>query len=141
MFEKDTGELFEELKITSDVENFLAENQNEFTLPLHEYLNELLRKKNLSKSEVIRQINFDQKHAYHIFAGTKKPSRPKLLAISRVMKLNFEETQYLLRYAGFGSLYPRDPFDSVIIYAIENNLNAEETNNYLLQLGELPFNS
>ena len=141
MFEKDTGELFEELKITSDVENFLAENQNEFTLPLHEYLNELLRKKNLSKSEVIRQINFDQKHAYHIFAGTKKPSRPKLLAISRVMKLNFEETQYLLRYAGFGSLYPRDPFDSVIIYAIENNLNAEETNNYLEQLGELPFNS
>lgn len=141
MFEKDTGELFEELKITPDVENFLAENQNEFTLPLHEYLNELLRKKNLSKSEIIKQINFDQKHAYHIFAGTKKPSRPKLLAISRVMKLNLEETQYLLRYAGFGNLYPRDPFDSVIIYAIENNLDVEETNNYLEQLGELPFNS
>ena len=137
MFEKDTGELFEELKITSDVENFLAENQNEFTLPLHEYLNELLQKKNLSKSE----INFDKKHAYHIFAGTKKPSRPKLLAISRAMKLNLEETQYLLRYAGYGNLYPRDPFDSVIIYAIENNLNVSETNDYLLQLGELPFNS
>ena len=141
MFEKDTGELFEELKITSDVENFLAANQNEFTLPLHEYLNELLQKKNLSKSEIIGQINFDKKHAYHILAGTKKPSRPKLLAISRAMRLNLEETQYLLRYAGYGNLYPRDPFDSVIIYAIENNLNVSETNDYLLQLGELPFNS
>ena len=141
MYEKDTDQLFDELKISSDVENFIANNQEEFTLPLHNYLQKLLQEKNLSKSDIINQINFDKKHAYHIFAGTKKPSRPKLLAISRAMNLNLDETQYLLRYAGFGSLYPRDPFDSVVIYAIEHNLNVEETNNYLAQLGELPFNS
>lgn len=141
MFEKDTDELFEELKIQPDVEIFLAENQTEFTMHLHEYLNKLLQEKNLSKRDVIHSLNFDQKHAYHIFAGTKKPSREKLLAISRAMNLNLQETQYLLRYAKFGNLYPRNPFDSVIIYSIEHNLTVAETNLLLEQLGELPFNS
>lgn len=45
MHEKDTDELFGELKIKSDVENFIVANQNEFKIPLHEYLNELLQKK------------------------------------------------------------------------------------------------
>ena len=95
----------------------------------------------LSKKDVIRDLNFDKKHAYHIFAGSKNPSRPKLLAISRAMNLNLQETQYLLRYAGFANLYHRDPFDSVIIYSIEHNLTVTETNSLLDQLGELPFNS
>lgn len=42
MHEKDTDKLFEELKIQPDVEQFLAENQAEFTVPLHEYLNKIL---------------------------------------------------------------------------------------------------
>lgn len=141
MFEKDTEQLFEELKIEPDVENFIAANQTEFTKPLHEYLNQLLQEKNLSKAEIVKQLNFDKKHAYHIFAGSKKPSRNKLLAITRAMNLNLEETQYLLRYAGFGILYPRDPFDAVIISAIEHKLTLAETDRYLEQLGELPFNS
>ena len=141
MFDKDTDQLFQELKIEPDVESFIANNQDQFTLPLHEYLNELLHKKNLSKSDIIQQLNFDKKHAYHIFNGSKKPSRKKLLAIARAINLDFDNTQYLLRYAGFGSLYPRDPYDAVIIYAIEHNLTLAETDRYLEQLGELPLNS
>ena len=141
MFEKDTDQLFDELKIDSDVENFIAANQSEFTKPLHEFLNQLLQEKNLSKTEVIKKLNFDKKHAYHIFSGTKKPSRNKLLALAIAMNLNFEETQYLLRYTGFGSLYPRNPYDAVIISAIEQKLTLAETDSYLEQLGELPLNS
>lgn len=141
MHDKGTDELFAELKISSDVENFIALNQSEFTLPLHEFLNNLLKEKNLSKRDVIHSLNFDQKHAYHIFSGSKKPSRSKLLAISRAMNLNLQETQHLLRYAKFGNLYPHDPFDSIIIYSIEHNLTVTETNLLLEQLGELPFNS
>ena len=141
MFEKDTDQLFDELKIEKDVENFLVANQSEFTKPLHEFLNQLLQKKNLSKTEIIQKLNFDKKHAYHIFNGSKQPSRNKLLAIAIAMNLNFDDTQYLLRYAGFGVLYPRDPYDAVIIYAIEHNLSLSETDRYLEQLGELPLNS
>ena len=139
MYEKDTDQLFEELKIQPDVEVFLAENQTEFTVPLHEYLSKLLQEKNLSKKDVVHSLNFDKKHAYHIFSGNKKPSRKKLLAIARAMKLNLDETQYLLRYGGFAILYPRDPYDAVIISAIENNLSLAETELFLEQLGELPL--
>lgn len=139
MHEKDTDQLFEELKIQPDVEVFLAENQTEFTVPLHEYLNKLLREKNLSKKDIVNSINFDKKHAYHIFSGNKQPSRKKLLAIARAMNLNLSETQYLLRYGGFAILYPRDPYDAVIISAIENNLSLAETELFLEQLGELPL--
>lgn len=139
MHEKDTDQLFEELKIQPDVEVFLAENQTEFTVPLHEYLNRLLKEKNLSKKDVVHSLNFDKKHAYHIFSGNKKPSRKKLLAIARAMNLNLTETQYLLRYGGFAILYPRDPYDAVIISAIENNLSLAETELFLEQLGELPL--
>lgn len=139
MFEKDTDELFEELKIQPDVEQFLAENQTEFTVPLHEYLNKILQEKKLSKKDVVNSVNFDKKHAYHIFSGNKKPSRKKLLAIARAINLNLDETQYLLRYGGFAILYPRNPYDAVIISATENNLTLAETELLLEQLGELPL--
>jgi len=139
MYDKDTDALFEELKIQPDVENFLAENFSELTMPLNEYLNQFLQKKNLQKKEVINKLNFDHKHAYHIFAGNKKPSRTKLVAISRAMNLNLDETQYLLRYGGFAILYPRNAWDAVIISAIQQNLSVRETNFLLEQLGEKTF--
>ena len=141
MFEKDTDKLFEELKIQPDVENFLAQNENEFKTPLHEYLIKLLQDKNLRKSDIVKKINPDDKHIYHIFSGTDKPSRKKLLAIARAMELNLDETQYLLRYGGFAILYPRDAWDAVIISAIENNLSIVETDVILEQLKQPLLNS
>ena len=55
------------------------------------------------------------------------------------MNLNLEETQYLLRYGGYGILYPRNTWDVVIISTIEHNLNVDEMNELLEQLGEVPI--
>ena len=135
MHEKDTDELIEELKISPDIQTFQKKNQNEFKIPLYQYLNKLLEAKNLTKSDLVEKINSNDKHIYHILSGSKKPSRKKLLTISRALELNLEETNYLLRYGGFAILYVRDIWDSVIILAIENNLTILETNNILHQLG------
>jgi len=139
MYRKNTDELFNNLKENSDVEKFLEDNQHEFSKPLHEYLKELLAKKNLTKKILHKALNCEPSHIYHIFSGKKKPSRPRLLAIARAMNLNLEETQYLLRYGGYGILYPRNTWDAVIISAIEHNLSATEMNELLLQLGEIPI--
>ncbi|MBQ7629243.1 MAG: hypothetical protein IJS81_03375, partial [Selenomonadaceae bacterium] len=66
-------------------------------------------------------------------------SRERLAALARAMNLNLEETQYLLRYGGFGILYPRNPWDAVVISAIEHNLSVVEMNELLRQLGEIPI--
>ena len=136
MHEKNTDELFSELKNDDDIQKFLTQNQNEFIIPPHEYLNQLLESKNLNKNDVIRDSKIERTYAYHIFSGIKKPSRIKLLAISRAMRLNLEETQYLLRYMGHSLLYPRNSWDSVIIMAIERNLSVNKTNEMLENLGE-----
>ncbi|MBQ9478983.1 MAG: DNA-binding protein [Selenomonadaceae bacterium] len=134
---KDTDELLAELKATSDVENYLSSNQNEFAVPLHEYLQNLLDEKHLNKSEIIKQSGLNREYAYHIIEGNRKnPSRPKVLAIGVAMGLNLDEMQYLLKYAKQNPLYPRDPWDSVLIFAIEQRLNVLETNELLDQAGE-----
>lgn len=136
MHEKDTDELVKELQIASDIKLFQSYNQNEFKIPLYQYLNNLLAERHLSKSELVEKINHDDKHIYHILSGLRKPSRKKLLTISRALELNLEETNYLLRYGGFAILYVRDIWDSIIIRAIEKNFTIMETNDILHDLGQ-----
>ena len=134
MHEKNTEELVEELKISPDICTFQNQNQNEFKIPLYQYLNKLLAEKNLSRSDLVEKINPDDKHIYHILSGLRNPSRKKLLTIARALELNLDETNYLLRYGGFGILYVRDIWDAIIIRAIEKNLTIFETNHILDQL-------
>ena len=136
-YAKDTGDLFVELKNERNVEDYRQRNQDEFTVPLHEYLTKLLAEKNLSKPDVIAASQLNREYAYHIFSGTRKnPSRPKILALAVAMGLNLDEVQYLLRYSKQGLLYPRNPWDSTIIFAVEQKLSVMQTNELLHQLGE-----
>ena len=65
-----------------------------------------------------------------------KCERSLFLALALAVPLNLAETQKLLRYAGLAPLYPRQPWDAVIISAIEQNLSVAETNMLLTELGE-----
>ena len=139
-YAKDTNDLFTELHENGNIKNYLRRNRDEFVLPLGEYLENLLAQKNLTKQAVIEKSNVQREYAYHIFSGLKKnPSRPKILALAFAMELNLEETQYLLRYAKQSPLYPRNPWDSIIISAIEQKLTVLQTNELLNQLGETIF--
>ena len=134
---KSTGDLFTELKDDKNLMGYLRRNQEEFVMPLGEYLEKLLAEKNLTKKEVIERSDLNREYVYHIFSGLKKnPSRPKILAIAMAMELDLEEIQYLLRYAGFGVLYPRNQWDAVIISAVEQKFTVAQTNELLYRLGE-----
>ena len=139
-YDKDTDELFVELCEDNDIKNYLRRNRAEFVQPLSEYLANLLAQKQLSKQAVIERSGVQREYAYHIFSGLKKnPSRPKILALAFAMGLTLEETQYLLRYAKQSPLYPRNPWDSIIISAIDQRLSVLQTNELLNQLGETVF--
>ncbi|MBQ6005517.1 MAG: DNA-binding protein [Selenomonadaceae bacterium] len=136
-FAKSTGELFTELKAEKNLQGWRENNREEFTLPLHEYLEKILADKNLTKPEVIERSGLNREYAYHIFSGKKNnPSRQKLLALAIAMDLNLDEVQYLLRYAQHGILYPRNSWDAVIISAVEQKLSVMQTNELLHRLGE-----
>ena len=137
MFKKDTEKLLAEIKDDSDMKKFLTKNRNEFVEPLHVFFNRLLQEKNLNKADVIKNSLINTNYAYHIFSGKKNnPSRDKIIALAIAMKLNLDETQYLLRYVGEGSLYPRNSRDALIISAVEQNLTVTDTNLLLTQFNE-----
>lgn len=139
---KDTEQLENEIKQINDpieIENFIVNNQSEFTnLNLQSYLKKMLDEKNLIKAQVIADSKLEQIYAYHIFAGRKKhPSREKIISLALAMHLNLDETQHLLYYAGCEKLYAKNSWDSVVIFAVENNLSVYETNDLLNKLAEI----
>lgn len=124
----------------SSLEAYLKENQNELIEnPLCTYLNALLEEKKLKKSEVIKKSDIDQIYAYQIFSGTRVPSRDKLIALCLGMELTLEETDTLLKYAGYATLYPRNKRDSVIISAIKNGQSRYDVDDILFDLGLSPL--
>lgn len=136
---KTTGELLNILK-NSSLEDYLKENQNELIEnPLCTYLNALLEEKKLKKSEVIKKSDIDQIYAYQIFSGTRVPSRDKLIVLCLGMELTLEETDTLLKYAGYATLYPRNKRDSVIISAIKNGQSRYDVDDILFDLGLSPL--
>ena len=139
--DKDTEQLQHELKDADSMEAFFAENGEHLRqLTLAEYLGQLLEEKGLTKAEVVRRSNLDQVYGYHIFCGYKKsPSKEKVLALALALGLSPEEAQRLLYYAGAKQLYVRDPWDSVIWYALEHRMTVMETNLLLQRVGKQPL--
>ncbi|MBR3621846.1 MAG: helix-turn-helix transcriptional regulator, partial [Selenomonadaceae bacterium] len=128
MYKKDTEELLAEIKNDADMEKFLSKNRKEFKKPLHEYLSQIVEEKGLNKKDIVKNSNLNPNYVYHILSGERtNPSRPKLIAIAMAMNLNFDEIQYLLRYVGFSPLYPRNPWDTIVISAVNKGLSVLET--------------
>ena len=138
---KDTAELVNELRTAKGLEGFLVDNQKDFRkYTLAEYLQKLLDEKQLSKMEVIESSHLERLYAYHIFAGRKKnPSRQKVIALALAMGLTPEETQYLLYYAGAEQLYVRNPWDSILWFALDHHMTVVDTDLMLQKMSELPL--
>lgn len=133
---KQTDELLKELGNTTDINQYLSTNRDELIEQnVAKYLNELLEKKeNLTKSKIIKSTSLSESYIYDIFRGEKSnPSRNKLLQIAFAMSLDLETTQKLLKIAKVGILYPRIKRDSIIIFALNKNLDFFECENLLEQ--------
>lgn len=139
--QKDTEQLENELSNSANVEDFLNDNQDNFrNFTLAEYLNKLLTEKHFTKSEIIKNSQLEATYVYRVFSGiTKKPARQNVIAIALAMKLSPQETNYLLYYAGVEKLYVRNEWDSIIFFALTNNLSVLETNELLQASNEPPL--
>lgn len=135
--QKSTQELLKALQSKQDIRSYLEENQKELLSDsLQQLLEELLEKKQLTKAKVIERGNLDRVYAYQIFAGTRSPSRDKLLQLCLGMQATVEEAQKLLRAAGQAQLYPRDRRDSILLFALHQQISVIEVNSLLADLEE-----
>ncbi len=127
---KSTDELIHEIKTSTDILDYLEKNSAEMQVDsLPEYLKDWLRRKGLSKADVVRRSNLNRAYVYQIFLGRKYPSRDKVIALAFGLGLDSDETQTLLKQAGYRELYPRDPRDALLLYSLsrgETILQANE---------------
>ena len=127
---KSTDELIHEIKTSTDILDYLEKNSGEMPVDsLPEYLKDWLRRKGLSKADVVRRSNLNRAYVYQIFLGRKYPSRDKVIALAFGLGLDSDETQTLLKQAGYRELYPRDPRDALLLYSLsrgETILQANE---------------
>lgn len=137
MKRKPTNELLKQLTESSTVEEYLEQNQ-EFMVkyPLEELLDELIEQKQYRKIEVIKRAELNEIYGYQIFSGKRIPSRDKLICLAIGMNLSLEETQTLLKEAGFAVLYPKRERDSIIIFGIEKCKTVPQINMLLYEKGQ-----
>lgn len=127
-----SGNLLKALKVSDEDDEFLKRHINELsTGNLAKYIDLLLEEKQLAKPLVIKNSGLNQIYGFQIFNGKKKPTRDKLIALAIGMELTFDETQHLLNYAGFNTLYPKSKRDEIIIFALKKNLPVCEINTLL----------
>ena len=130
--QKDTSEIVKELGLCPDFQTFYSENKEYMiSADLAQLLTELLERKGLKKSQVIKNAEFSEVYGYQIFSGLRVPVRKKLLCLSVSMGLNIEEVQQLLKCAGYAPLYVKNPFDSVVLYGLCKELSVVEINELL----------
>ncbi len=140
MTNKRTDELLKNLHSSTDINTYLKDNDTHITdIEFHDYLNQLLSERNLTKSSVINASNIQKNYGYQIFDGSKKPSRDKVLALALAMSLTLEDTNRLLHLSNNGILYPKLKRDSIIIFAIEKNYKLIYLNIMLDEMGEKPI--
>lgn len=134
--EKDTSKIVEELGLCPDFQTFYAENKDYMVSGnLSALLQELIDTKGLKKSQVIKNAELAEVYGYQIFSGIRVPERKKLLCLAVGMGLNIEETQRLLKCAGYSQLYVKLPFDSILLYGFCKNLSVVEINELLYEYG------
>lgn len=130
-----TDELLEKLIDEPDLDRYLERNEPG-KRSLSEYLQELLAKKGLVRSEVVRRAGINDTFGYQIFMGQRKASRDYVIMLAFAMGLTLKETDRLMQAAGVNGLYCKNRRDAIIIYCLMHGRTLHETDDELYRLGE-----
>ncbi|WP_348920378.1 helix-turn-helix domain-containing protein [Enterococcus rotai] len=132
MQEKDTDALLHSLKKAENFQTALSETRNHtIDQTLKDYLNTWLLNKKITKSTVLKKAGITEATGYQYFDGKRNPSREKVIALAIGLDLRLEETNELMKKTGYAQLYPKHPWDAIVIYGITHHLTITEIDDLL----------
>lgn len=132
MQEKDTDTLLHSLKKAESFQTALSETRDHtIDQTLKDYLNTWLLNKKITKSTVLKKAGITEATGYQYFDGKRNPSREKVIALAIGLDLLLEETNELMKKTGYAQLYPKHPWDAVVIYGITHHLTITEIDDLL----------
>ena len=116
----------------SSLGEYVSENRDAFSeQAVSQLLSELYEKKSISKAALARRAGMSEVYLHQVFSGRRSPSRDRLLCLCLGLEATLEETQELLRQAGFAQLYPRHKRDAIISYGLVHGISLGEINDRL----------
>lgn len=127
------------IKNFSSYEDFESEFSDEFLNDdsrIGNYLADLLYKYDKKASVVSVEAGLTHSYVGNIINGRKNnPSRNALICICFVIGASFDETQYLLKYAGCAPLYVRKKRDVIIWFGLMKGESLDTVNENLRARG------
>ena len=137
MSDKTTSDLRQELMEDNSIDTYLQGNAALFVnQDVVALLTELYEQKHLTKAALARQAGMSAVSLHQVFAGRRNPSRDRLLCLCIGLEATVEETQQLLRQAGYAQLYPRVRRDAIILHAIAHGIALPLVNDKLYEENE-----
>ena len=137
MSDKTTSDLRQELMEDNSIDTYLQGNAALFiNQDVVVVLTELYEQKHLTKAALARQAGMSEVYLHQVFAGRRNPSRDRLLCLCIGLEATVEETQQLLRQAGYAQLYPRVRRDAIILHAIAHGIALPLVNDKLYEENE-----
>lgn len=134
---KDTNDLLKELGPDCEIEDYLNSNTSSFVNhTLNNFWQDICEKSGMSKSNIINKSEFNYSFFYDVINGRKIPARDKIIRLALTMNIGLDNCQQALRLSDKSLLYPRIKRDSIIIYALNNNLTISECNKLLNKFNE-----
>ena len=137
MSDKTTSDLRQELMEDNSIDTYLQDNAALFVnQDVVVLLTELYEQKHLTKAALARRAGMSEVYLHQVFAGRRNPSRDRLLCLCIGLEATVEETQQLLRQAGYAQLYPRVRRDAIILHAIAHGIALPLVNDKLYEENE-----
>ena len=137
MMKKDTSDLQNDMMKHPNLDQFLAENRENFqnsTVP--ELLLQMIEKKGIPKAVLAKQAGMSEVYLHQVFAGRRNPSRNRILCICFGLNAALDETQELLKRCNFAQLYSREKRDAIVIYGLLHGMSLFEVNDKLFDEDE-----
>lgn len=137
MSDKTTSDLRQELMEDNSIDTYLQGNAALFVnQDVVALLTGLYEQKHLTKAALARRAGMSEVYLHQVFAGRRNPSRDRLLCLCIGLEATVEETQQLLRQAGYAQLYPRVRRDAIILHAIAHGIALPLVNDKLYEENE-----
>lgn len=137
MEQKSTEDLNLELMQNNSIDSYIKDNQALFLdKGVGETLSELWKKSSISKIALARRAGMSEVYLHQVFSGRRSPSRDRLLCLCAVLEASLDETQMLLRQAGYAPLDPKIKRDAIISHGILHRTPLEAVNDKLFEENE-----
>ena len=132
MKKKSTGDLGQELMDQPNLDAYIHANQESFLdSNITELLSRLYEQKEISKAELARRAGISEVYLHQVFSGRRRPARDRLVCICIGLQATLEETQELLKQAGYAQLYPKNKREAIIAHGVVHHTPLGEINDKL----------